>query len=80
MVYTLEPMFAALVASLVLKDAISPNAMVGALFITGACLWNALGCTPKTVFSRLAPTRLITSARSIIYSRIGISGVSRWES
>ena len=79
MVYTLEPLFAALVASLVLKEAISPNAMIGALFITGACLWNSLGCTPKTFFSRFAPKRLIKSARAFLYSQSGILGTSRYE-
>ena len=80
MVYTLEPLFAALVASLVLKEAISPNAMIGALFITGACLWNSFGCTPKTLFRRLYPKRLLTSARAILYSRSDVFGTSRWES
>ena len=53
MVYTLEPLIAAVISSFILREKIGVNTVLGALCIVGSCMWSALELTPAIAKERL---------------------------
>jgi drug/metabolite transporter (DMT)-like permease len=51
--YTLEPLFAAGISAVLLGERIGANTIVGASFITTACIWSALELTPRRVIGAI---------------------------
>lgn len=58
LIYTLEPLFAAAISVVLLGEAITSATVAGALFITAACVWSALGATSSSFGQFLARLQL----------------------